>query len=89
MSGVWAEESIKVCLYLFLGLLPVDHRLIHELANIYTAAVADIKRTILRVLETPVCTKYQLLVHLRVENAYIVQYTGFCYFCVVIDEFGF
>ena len=55
-SGVWTEESIKVCLHLFLGLLPVDHHLIHDLANIYTAAVADIKRTILRVLETPVRT---------------------------------
>lgn len=54
LAGVWSEETIKLCLYLFLGLLPVDHRLIHDLANIYTAAVADIKRTILRVLETPV-----------------------------------
>lgn len=55
LAGVWSDETIKLCLYLFLGLLPVDHRLIHDLANIYTAAVADIKRTILRVLETPVC----------------------------------
>jgi len=55
---VWSEETIKLCLYLFLGLLPVDHRLIHDLANIYTAAVADIKRTILRVLETPVCNTH-------------------------------
>jgi len=54
LPGMWSEETIKTCLYLFLGLLPVDHRLIHDLANIYTAAVADIKRTILRVLETPV-----------------------------------
>jgi len=54
LPGIWSEETIKMCLYLFLGLLPVDHRLIHVLANIYTTAVADIKRTILRVLETPV-----------------------------------
>ena len=67
-SGLWTEESIKVCLYLFLGLLPVDHRLIHDLANIYTAAVADIKRTILRVLETPVCTTHLLSVPRFVEN---------------------
>jgi len=53
-TGGWSEETIRLCLYLYLGLLPVDHRLIHDLANIYTAAVADIKRTILRVLETPV-----------------------------------
>jgi len=51
----WTDETVKMCLYLFLGLLPVDHRLIHDLANVYTASVADIKRTILRVLETPVC----------------------------------
>jgi len=55
LAGVWSEETIKICLYLFLGLLPVNHRLIHELANVYTAAVADIKRIVLRVLETPVC----------------------------------
>ena len=61
-----------MCLYLFLGLLPVDHRLIHELANIYTASVADIKRTILRVLETPVSTECLLLVKLCTENAYRV-----------------
>jgi symplekin len=52
--GVWTEDTIKICLYLFLGLLPVNHKLIHELANIYTAALADIKRTILRILEAPV-----------------------------------
>jgi len=68
-SGVWTEESIKVCLYLFLGLLPVDHHLIHDLANMYTAAVADIKRTILRVLETPVCMTHLLFVrYFIIEN---------------------
>jgi len=51
----WSDERIKLCLYLYLGLLPVNHRLIHDLANVYTSAVADIKRTILRVLEAPVC----------------------------------
>ncbi|KAH9492706.1 hypothetical protein Btru_024229 [Bulinus truncatus] len=50
----WTEELIKAHLYLHLGLLPSNHKLIHELANIYTATTADIKRTILRVLETPV-----------------------------------
>jgi len=52
--GAWSEEAIKLCLYLYLGLLPVNHKLIHELANVYTATSGDIKRTILRVLETPV-----------------------------------
>ena len=54
-SGQWTEETIKFCLFLYLGLLPINHKLIHDLANIYTLTVADIKRTILRVLETPVC----------------------------------
>ncbi|XP_076441819.1 symplekin-like [Babylonia areolata] len=50
----WNEETIKAHLYLYLGLLPSNHALIHELANVYTATSADIKRTILRVLEPPV-----------------------------------
>jgi len=54
LAGVWSDENVKLCLYLYLGLLPVDHQLIQDLAVVYTAAVADIKRTILRVLETPV-----------------------------------
>ncbi|XP_059163192.1 symplekin-like [Physella acuta] len=53
-SETWTEELIKGHLYLHLGLLPSNHKLIHELANIYTATSADIKRTILRVLEVPV-----------------------------------
>ncbi|KAI0228524.1 Symplekin [Lamellibrachia satsuma] len=53
-NGGWNEDSIKLCLYLYLGLLPINHRLIHELANVYTGTKPDIKRTILRVLETPV-----------------------------------
>ena len=61
--GCWSDDMIKLCLYLFLGLLPVDHRLIHDLANVYTAAIADVKRTVLRVLETPVCTMHQSHAH--------------------------
>ncbi|XP_014678307.1 PREDICTED: symplekin-like, partial [Priapulus caudatus] len=53
-DAAWTEDSIKLCLYLVLALLPDNHALIHELAAVYTAAVADIKRTILRVLEAPV-----------------------------------
>ncbi|KAJ8308619.1 hypothetical protein KUTeg_013493, partial [Tegillarca granosa] len=50
----WTEDSMKMCLYLYLGLLPSNQKLIHELAVVYTSASADIKRTILRALETPV-----------------------------------
>ncbi|XP_061172101.1 symplekin-like isoform X1 [Saccostrea echinata] len=50
----WTEDTIKMCLYLYLGLLPSNHKLIHQLAMVYTSAGADIKRIILRALENPV-----------------------------------
>ncbi|KAK3093871.1 hypothetical protein FSP39_021289 [Pinctada imbricata] len=50
----WSEETIKMCLYLYLGLLPSNHALIHPLSVVYTSAVAFIKRIILRALESPV-----------------------------------
>ncbi|KAJ7303894.1 hypothetical protein JRQ81_011404 [Phrynocephalus forsythii] len=54
VAAPWTEETIKHCLYLYLALLPQNHKLIHELASVYTEAVADIKRTILRVIEQPI-----------------------------------
>lgn len=42
------------CLYLYLALLPLNHKLVHELAAVYTEAIADIKRSVLRVIEQPV-----------------------------------
>lgn len=54
MAAPWTEETIKQCLYLYLALLPHNHKLIHELASVYTEAIADIKRTVLRVIEQPV-----------------------------------
>lgn len=50
----WNEDIVKVCLYLYLALLPINERLIHELARVYVQTVADVKRTILRLLEQPV-----------------------------------
>ncbi|XP_022085906.1 symplekin-like [Acanthaster planci] len=50
----WTEASIKLCLHLYLALLPSNHKLIHELATVYVATSALIKRTVLRVLEAPV-----------------------------------
>lgn len=55
VAAPWTEETIKQCLYLYLALLPQNHKLIHELASVYTEAIADIKRTVLRVIEQPVC----------------------------------
>lgn len=54
VAAPWTEETIKQCLYLYLALLPLNHKLIHELASVYTEAIADIKRTVLRVIEQPV-----------------------------------
>ncbi|KAL8219837.1 UNVERIFIED_CONTAM: hypothetical protein K2H54_034687 [Gekko kuhli] len=54
VAAPWTEETIKQCLYLYLALLPQNHKLIHELASVYTEAIADIKRTVLRVIEQPI-----------------------------------
>lgn len=54
VAAPWTDESVKQCLYLYLALLPQNHKLIHELASVYTEAIADIKRTILRVIEQPI-----------------------------------
>lgn len=37
------------CLYLYLALLPQNHKLIHELAAVYTEAIATSRGTVLRV----------------------------------------
>ncbi|RWS26462.1 symplekin-like protein, partial [Leptotrombidium deliense] len=50
----WTEDNIKICLLPYLSLLPTNHTLIHELADVYVITSADIKRVILRALETPV-----------------------------------
>uniref|UniRef100_A0A8D0GAE2 Symplekin n=1 Tax=Sphenodon punctatus TaxID=8508 RepID=A0A8D0GAE2_SPHPU len=54
VAAPWTEETIKQCLYLYLALLPQNHKLIHELASVYTEAIADIKRTVLRVIDQPI-----------------------------------
>lgn len=54
VAAPWTDETVKQCLYLYLALLPQNHKLIHELAAVYTEAIADIKRTVLRVIEQPV-----------------------------------
>ncbi|XP_066559838.1 symplekin isoform X1 [Amia ocellicauda] len=54
VASPWTEETVRQCLYLYLALLPLSHRLVHELASVYTEAIADIKRTVLRVIEQPI-----------------------------------
>ncbi|XP_014288732.1 symplekin isoform X2 [Halyomorpha halys] len=51
LSEVWTDDSIKACLYLYLSLLPINQELIHELSRVYIQTQADVKRTILRVVE--------------------------------------
>ncbi|KFM76189.1 Symplekin, partial [Stegodyphus mimosarum] len=51
---VWSEDLTKVCLHLYLALLPINHHLIHDLGTVYVETTADVKRTILRALEAPV-----------------------------------
>ncbi|KAL0272117.1 UNVERIFIED_CONTAM: hypothetical protein PYX00_005209 [Menopon gallinae] len=53
-ADAWTEESIKACLYLLMALLPLNEKMIHELARVYVATAPDVKRTILRLLEQPV-----------------------------------
>lgn len=61
----WQEEHTKICLHLYLSLLPLNHKLIHDLASVYVGTVADFKRTILRVLEAPVSVStFQVLSYL-------------------------
>ncbi|TRY59890.1 hypothetical protein DNTS_008121 [Danionella cerebrum] len=54
VAAPWTEETVRQCLYLYLSLLPINHRLVHELAAVYTEAIADIKRSVLRVIEHPI-----------------------------------
>ncbi|KAF0289380.1 Symplekin [Amphibalanus amphitrite] len=50
----WTDELAKLCLHLYLALLPRRESLIHQLAHVYVLTTADVKRTILRVLEAPI-----------------------------------
>ena len=54
MSATWTEDLIKVCIQLYLSLLPQNLKMFPHLADVYKAASADVKRTILRVLDMSV-----------------------------------
>lgn len=54
VAAPWTEETMRQCLFLYLSLLPLNHRLVHELASVYTEAIADIKRSVLRAIEQPI-----------------------------------
>jgi len=52
--STWTEDIIRVCLHLYLAILPRSQKLLSYLAEVYTDTSGDIKRTILRTLETPI-----------------------------------
>lgn len=54
VAATWNEDTVRQCLFLYLSLLPLNHQLVHELASVYTEAIADIKRSVLRAIEQPV-----------------------------------
>lgn len=52
----WSDSLVKACIQVYISLLPINESLIHELAKVYISSGADVKRTILRLLETPIRT---------------------------------
>ncbi|VDD86123.1 unnamed protein product [Enterobius vermicularis] len=52
----WNDLTIRTSLNLFLSILPLDHPLIHNLAKTYATASNDIKRVILRAIDSAVKT---------------------------------
>lgn len=50
----WNDENIKCCMSLFLELIPLNHKLIHQLPSIYVKSNSNMKRAILRLIQTPV-----------------------------------
>ncbi|EFA02993.1 Symplekin-like Protein [Tribolium castaneum] len=53
-SETWGDDFIKACLIPYISLLPANESLIHDLAKVYVQTGANIKRIILRLLETPI-----------------------------------
>ncbi|XP_063902796.1 symplekin isoform X2 [Zophobas morio] len=53
-SETWGDDFIKACLLPYISLLPANESLIHDLAKVYVQTGANIKRIILRLLESPI-----------------------------------
>lgn len=51
---VWTDELVKPCLNLFLTILPHNEKLIHKLCEVYISTPSDVKRVILRAIESSV-----------------------------------
>lgn len=53
-SETWNDEFIKACLLPYVSLLSSNESLIHDLAKVYIQTSPDIKRIILRLIESPI-----------------------------------
>lgn len=51
--STWNENIVKLCLNLFLQLMPYNETLIHNLCDVYIVTTSDVKRIVLRTIETP------------------------------------
>lgn len=51
---IWTEDLAKVSVGLFLVVMPCRAALVHDLCRVYTATSSDMKRTILRAIESPI-----------------------------------
>lgn len=62
---VWTETLTRNCMALFLALMAYREELLHKLASVYIATSSEMKRTILRSIETPIkkmgTESYQIL----------------------------
>ena len=54
VTATWTEDLIRICLNLFLTLLPKCKKLLTHLAEVYVGTSGDIKRTILRIIDGPI-----------------------------------
>lgn len=52
--SMWTDDLARICLNLFLALMPYHEKLIHNLCTVYTATSSDMKRIILRSIEAPI-----------------------------------
>ncbi|XP_055374748.1 symplekin [Condylostylus longicornis] len=50
----WHEELTKICLGLYLAIVPYNEDLLKELVNVYIPTSPDLKRTILRSIDTTI-----------------------------------
>ena len=53
-GAAWGEADVGRQLQLALALMPQNHRLLHEVAPVYSAASTDVKRVIMKLVEPPV-----------------------------------